>query len=49
MKFTPVSSEKAGTVISNLKIKKATGVDNISSKLIKACVPAFSKAMSNHK
>ena len=45
--FTPVSSEIVEKVISNLNIKKATGIDNISAKTIKARVPTFSSAISN--
>ena len=45
--FTPVSSDTVEKVISNLNIKKATGVDNISAKIIKACAPAVSIPISN--
>ena len=45
--FTPVSSDTVEKVISNLNVKKATGVDNISAKIIKACAPAVSIAISN--
>ena len=45
--FTPVSSDTVEKVISNLNIKKATVVDNISAKIIKACAPAVSTAISN--
>ena len=45
--FTPVSSDTVEKGISNLNIKKATGVDNISAKIIKACAPAVSIAISN--
>ena len=45
--FTPVSSDTVEKVISNLNSKKATGVDNISAKIIKACAPAVCIAISN--
>ena len=45
--FTPVSSDTVEKVISNLNVKKATGVDNISAKIIKACAPVVSIAISN--
>ena len=45
--FTPVSSDTVEKVISNLNIKKATGVDNISAKIIKECAPAVSIPISN--
>ena len=45
--FTPVSNDTVAKVISNLNTKKATGVDNISAKIIKACAPSLSYHISN--
>ena len=45
--FTPVSTDRVEKVISNLNTKKATGVDNISTKFIKACAPSLSYHISH--
>ena len=45
--FTPVSNDTVEKVISNLNTKKATGVDNISAKIIKECAPSLSYHISN--
>ena len=44
--FRPVNSSQVSKIISNLNIKKATGVDNISAKILKSCGPAISHTVS---
>ena len=45
--FRPVSKKKVGKIISKLNVKKSTGVDNISAKILKACAPSFSHTVSS--
>ena len=44
---TPTTETYVNKVISNLNIKKSTGVDKISAKLLKACVSSLSSTISN--
>ena len=44
--FRPVNSNQVSKIISNLYIKKATGVDNISAKVLKLCGPSISHTVS---
>ena len=44
--FRPVNSNQVSKISSNLNIKKATGVDNISAKNLKSCAPAISHTVS---
>ena len=44
--FRPVNSVEVTKIISNLNIKKATGVDNISAKTLKSCAPSISHTVS---
>ena len=36
-----------GPLVSKVNVKKSTGVDNISAKILKACAPSFSHAVSS--
>ena len=45
--FRPVSEKEVGKIISKLNVKNSTGVDNISAKILKACAPIFSHAVSS--
>ena len=45
--FKPTTETYVNKVISNLNIKKSTGVDKISAKLLKACVSSLSSTISN--
>ena len=39
--FRPVNTMEVSKIISNLNIKNATGVDNISAKILKSCAPSI--------
>ena len=45
--FRPVNPLEVSKIISNLNIKKATGVDNISAKILKSCAPSISHTVSS--
>ena len=45
--FKPVEEMQVHKIISKLDIKKSTGVDNISAKILKTCVSAVSGVISN--
>ena len=45
--FEPTTETYVHKVISNLNIKKSTGVDNISAKILKSCVSTVSGTISN--
>ena len=45
--FRPVSEKEVGKIISRFNVKKSTGVDNISAKILKACAPSFSHTVSS--
>ena len=45
--FKPTTETYVHKVISNLDPKKATGVDNISAKILKSCVSSVSGTISN--
>ena len=45
--FKPTTETYVHKVISNLNIKKSTGVDKISAKILKACVSSVSGTISN--
>ena len=45
--FRPISENETKKIFSKLNVKKSTGVDNISAKLLKACAPSLSHAVSS--
>ena len=45
--FRPISENETRKIFSKLNVKKSTGVDNISAKLLKACAPSLSHAVSS--
>ena len=45
--FKPTTETYVHKVISNLNIKKSTGVDKISAKILKSCVSTVSGTISN--
>ena len=45
--FKPTTETHVHKVISNLNIRKSTGVDKISAKILKACVSSVSGTISN--
>ena len=47
--FKPTTETYVHKVISNLNIKKSTGVDKISAKILKSCVSTVSGTISNLK
>ena len=45
--FKPIEEKYVHTIISNLDVKKATGTDNISAKLINSCSCCFGSTITN--
>ena len=44
--FRLINSNQVSKIISNINIKNATGVDNISANILKSCAPAISHTVS---
>ena len=45
--FRPVNPLEVSKIISNFNIKKATGVDNISAKILKSCALSINHTVSS--